>query len=137
MRQIVVDCSVTMSWFLKDEYNEYSQSVREAINGGLEMLVPSLWHIEVANVFLISERRGRVSKEEIRKGLDAIRGLPVKTDFSGVTELVEVVELARLHGLTSYDALYLELARREGVPLATLDEKLQNVAGDAGVSVFS
>ena len=89
-------------------------------------LVPHLWHLETRNTLLAAERRGRVSAAGIRERLDALKGLPIRTDAD--PDLQSAFELARAHGLSIYDAMYLELARRESAELATLDGALGRAA---------
>jgi predicted nucleic acid-binding protein len=101
------------------------------------MLVPRLWHPEVANVLLVGERRGRGSQADSAKWLSFLSNLPVVDD--GATEAKawsDTLNLARQQGLSEYDASYLELALREGVPLATLDAKLKGAAQAVGVPLY-
>src|SRR6185437_1213302 len=96
-----------------------------------------LWHLEVANVLLVGERRGRCSQADTTQWLSYLSGLPIVVD--GATEArawSDTVSLARQHGLTAYDAAYLELAMREGVSLATLDDPLRAAAQAAGVPIY-
>ena len=89
-------------------------------------IVPPLWHYEVRNALLAAERRGRVSQNGTTERLDSLKALPIRTD--GDTNLQAAFNLAREHGLSFYDALYLELAKRLGTTLATLDRKLAGAA---------
>jgi predicted nucleic acid-binding protein len=93
------------------------------------MLAPRLWHLEVANVLLVGERRGRCSQADTTIWLGFLAGLPIPVD--GATEArawSDTINLARQHGLTEYGVAYLELALREGWPLAKLDAKLEAAA---------
>ena len=92
-----------------------------------EALVPQLWHLEVRNSLLVATRRGRLSPDAPTERLDALRELPVRTD-SGLDLNIAFV-LAQKHGLSFYDAVYLELAKRHNAPIATLDQALARAAG--------
>ena len=92
---------------------------------------------QVANVLLVGERRKRCSQADTTQWLAYLAGLPVVLD--GETELrawSDTLNLARQYGLSAYDASYLELALREGIPLATLDAPLDRAARAAGVSIY-
>ena len=96
-------------------------------------VVPHLWHMETRNTLLIAERRGRLSGGGIEERLDALKGLPIRTDER--PDLQSAFDLARAHALSFYDAVYLELAKREGAGLATLDGALGQAAVAEGVSL--
>ena len=88
--------------------------------------MPGLWWFELRNVFIVNERRGRIDQATTRRALGLLASLPVQLDHAA-NETV-LLALARWHRLTVYDAAYLELARREGLPLATLDDMLARAA---------
>ena len=94
-------------------------------------VVPNLWHLETRNALLAAERRGRLSAEAVDERLDSLKGLPIRTDQG--PDLQSALNLARSHGLSFYDALYLELAKRESSELATLDGALGRAAAAEGV----
>ena len=96
--------------------------------------MPQLWHLETRNSLLTAERRGRLSSEEVKERLDALKGLPIVTDEQ--PDLQSAFDLARTHELSLYDALYLDLAKREGATLATLDRALGRAATAEGVLLF-
>ena len=91
-----------------------------------EARVPSLWWFEVRNTLIVSERRGRLTESDTATFLHGLARLRVSVDRS--PEEADVLALARYRGLRVYDAAYLELARREGAPLATLDAALATAA---------
>ena len=134
--RLVLDGSVTLAWLFHDEKDPYA----DAIVGKLphiELLVPRLWHLEIANVLLVGERRGRCSQADTTSWLGFLAGLPVHVD--GSTEASawsQTINLARQHGLSAYDAAYLELAIRKDAPLATLDAKLKAAATAIGVAIY-
>ncbi|MBV8314323.1 MAG: type II toxin-antitoxin system VapC family toxin [Planctomycetaceae bacterium] len=134
--RFVLDGSVTLAWLFHDEADPYADAIVAKLPA-LEMLVPCLWHLEIANVLLVGERRGRSSQADTTSWLSYLSGLPIVVD--GATEArawTDTLNLARQLGLTAYDAAYLELALREGVPLATLDAKLRAAAQTVGVPLY-
>ena len=100
-----------------------------------EAVVPCLWWFEVRNILVVNERRGRISESETAAFLLNLSRLRVRPDR--LPEADAVLRLARTHRLSVYDAAYLELAQREGLPLATLDTDLRRAAAEAGVAVLS
>lgn len=133
MSVFVLDASVALAWLL----NEQDASTVEPVLLRLESdeaLVPELWHLEVRNSLLVASRRGRLSPDAPTERLDALRDLPVRTD-SGL-DLSLAFVLAQKHGLSYYDAVYLELAKRNSAPIATLDKALARAAGIEGVPVL-
>lgn len=136
MSRFVLDTSVAVSWFFDDEAGEYTTAVLESLADG-EAVVPSLWPLEVANVLLVAERRKRCSEAEAVRFIELLESLPIVTDDSTAHRaLHQTYQLGREHGLTSYDAAYLELAMRLGLPLATQDRQLAEAAAKAGVAIF-
>ena len=99
-------------------------------------VVPGLWHLEVANVLLQAERRGRIAPGDVTMRLELIAELPITTDNETTARAWrEILALARAEGLTTYDATYLELAIRRGLPLQTKDAALITAAKRSGVAV--
>ena len=102
------------------------------------MVVPGLWHLEIANVLLQAEKRGRITGGDVTMRLDLIAALPITTDSETTARAWrEILALARAQGLTTYDAAYLELAIRRGLPLQTKDEALIGAAKRCNVTVPS
>lgn len=133
MTRFVLDCSVTMAWCFDDEATPYTNGVRDALIDA-RAIVPSLWPLEVANVLLVAERRNRLEKADTMRFPTLLQALPITVDQStSQRALREILDLARDQGLSSYDAAYLELALREGLPLATLDGRLKDAAARVGV----
>jgi predicted nucleic acid-binding protein len=90
----------------------------------------------MANGLLMAERRGKLTATEVDYGLnrlEAVMAAGIEVDTLGVPTIREAFSQARAHNLTAYDAVYLELARREGLPLATLDKGLRAAAAKAGI----
>jgi predicted nucleic acid-binding protein len=132
----VLDCSIAMAWCFEDEATEFTDSVLEGLAQG-SAKVPSIWFLEVANLLAISERTGRTNQAKITQFLRLLGSLPITVDAkTGEKAFTDVLTLARTHKLTSYDAAYLELALREGLALATLDEELKRVANKLGVTIL-
>ena len=133
MTRFVLDCSVTMAWCFDDEATPCTDGVRDGLVDA-RAIVPSLWPLEVGNVLLVAERRNRLRKADATRFLALLQALPITVD-QGTSQraLREILNLAREQELSSYDAAYLELAIREGLALATLDDRLKEAAARVGV----
>jgi predicted nucleic acid-binding protein len=121
----VLDASVAVAWAFDDEDHPVAALALSLIRSD-EGCVPSLWWFEVRNVLIVNERRGRLRETDTAVFLRSLIRLPIVVDRT--PEEGAVLALARRHGLTVYDAAYLELAGRNGVPLATLDLHLAQAA---------
>ena len=131
----VVDPSVALSWLLPDETNAAATAVRQAVEEGAEAWIPVHWWLEIGNGLLMAERRGRIKAEQVSQALSLIDSIPFEEDEETAEQISgRTVALARKHGLTIYDAAYLELAQRRGAVLATFDEQLLKAAAKEGVS---
>ena len=135
-KNFVLDGSVTMVWGFEDEADEYAEAILERMPD-LQAHVPSLWPLEVANALLVGERRRRITSAETARFLAILGAFPITVDDQTVAHAwSDTMHLARAHNLSSYDAAYLELAIRLGLPLAALDGKLKTAAGAMGVPLF-
>ena len=133
----VLDASVTLAWGLKDEATAYSVAVLASTNSE-RATVPLIWALEVANVVLVSERRGRLTTVQSAAFLADLAGLPITIDnVDPKIAWGAVLTMARAYGLTAYDASYLELALRLGLPLASQDNRLRAVATQLGIPIFA
>ena len=135
--RFILDGSVTLAWLFHDEKDPYADAI-VARFPAVDMLVPRLWHLEVGNVLVVSERRGRCTQADTANWLGFLAGLPITVD--GETERrawSATVALARQHTLSVYDAAYLELAIRESLPIASLDKQLVAAAKAIGVPLFA
>lgn len=133
MKRLVLDCSVTMAWCFEDEEDSSAESLLDDTRQAT-IHVPCVWTLEVANVLLVGERRGRLSEAKVKDLLNRIQQMPVEQEPAPDSQTVtRILSLARRYGLSAYDAAYLELAMRLGIPLATLDERLRKAADAAGV----
>ena len=131
----VVDASVTLAWCFEDEARPYAESVLDRLRG-TQAMVPAIWPLEVANALLVAERRGRLAEAQTARLVELLASLPIDVDTEGLAHAWDtIVALGREHRLSAYDAGYLELAMRQGLPLATQDEGLKKVAGRAGIAL--
>jgi predicted nucleic acid-binding protein len=136
MAVFVPDASAALAWFFEDETSQWTDALLLRLKSGDSAIVPAHWAMEVANAFLMAMRRGRISKDKITKFLEDLLVLPIRTDPSNSeATLMQVLVCAEQYGLTVYDAAYLELAMREQIALATLDNSLRAAARKAGVSL--
>ncbi len=132
----VLDASVTMAWLFEDESTKYTDSVLLKLESE-DALVPDLWLYEVANVLVIGERNKRITEANSRRFAALLSELPIR-----VVEIAKgalwgnVLVLAREHRLSAYDAAYLELAMREGLPIASQDKALRKASKQAGIVVI-
>ena len=135
MSGLVIDSSAALTWCFEDEASPRSDVLFEQVRDQ-GAVVPGLWHLEVANVLLQAERRGRIAAADVSTRLDLIAELPIATDNETTARAWrEILAVARAEGLTIYDATYLELAIRRGLPLLTKDEALIAAAARTGVPV--
>lgn len=132
---VVVDCSVTLPWFLEDEKTAFTESLLELLPVA-ETWVPVLWRLEFANALLTAERRGRISGDWRKAVIEQAGSLPIGID-AHLVSLAHISALADQHGLTAYDAAYLEVALRRKLPLATLDGELVRAAREAGCALLT
>ena len=130
MNALVVDCSVTLAWVLGDDSSALADSALEQVTAR-GAVAPALWWVEVRNVLLTAERRGRTTPEDISLALAAIEALGIRLDHA--PDGGALLRLARTHQLTAYDAMYLELSIRQQRPLATLDHRLSTAAQAEGL----
>jgi predicted nucleic acid-binding protein len=136
IEQFVVDNSVVMSWCFKDETNNYADTVLDRLTE-LVAVVPSIWLLEVVNVLLVAERQKRLSESDSIRFLTLLSQLPILVEYEGPEMMKELLALARSNNLSSYDASYLDLAMRKGVPIATLDNKLIEAAKRIDVPILA
>ena len=135
MSLFVLDASVALAWFIDRPVDAYAVEVRGKIQSGERAIVPVLWETEFANGVLMAERRKLMSNsegDECMAEMSRLRLTSIEAD-SGFRGVREAMVVARTFRLTVYDACYLELARREGLPLATLDKSLSAAAAKAGI----
>jgi predicted nucleic acid-binding protein len=132
---LVLDSSVSLAWVFDDES---TPAIRQVFEGIAERgaVVPGLWWLEVANSLTVAVRRKRIDAEFRRAAMSDLALLDITTDQQTASlAWSETLNLADQHRLTLYDAAYLELARRRGLPLATLDPELRAAAVSANVAL--
>ena len=130
----VLDNSVVTGWYIESQDTDYT----EAIVAKLETdraIVPALWELEFANVLKTACIRGKLDIDTARQIVDSICALPIEID-QGTPGPRQILELAMRYNLSSYDAAYLELAMRHGLPIACQDGKLRDAAKAAGVTAL-
>ncbi|MBM4309519.1 MAG: type II toxin-antitoxin system VapC family toxin [Deltaproteobacteria bacterium] len=133
--RFVVDNSVVMAWCFQDEADRYADGVLDMLVEGTA-LVPAIWPLEIGNVLVAAERKKRLSKADSARLLALLTNLPITiVQESPERMLTEIVALARLQQLSTYDATYLDLAMREDIPLATRDKALLAAARRCRVPV--
>ncbi len=138
MTRFVLDASVALRWFLSNPIPAYARRVRRLMLDGARAVVPALWHLEMANGLAVAERRGIVTAADADQSLTDIEGLlgrAIESD-PALVPVRQALTTARAFQLSAYDAVYLDVARREGLPLATLDEALRAAAAHAGVTLI-
>jgi predicted nucleic acid-binding protein len=135
--RIVIDASVALPWFFADEKcGQADLLLTETYRDGAT--VPVLWPIEVGNALMMGFRRRRISEFDWRKSLATLERIPITIEpLNHKLALANVPPLAQKYGLTFYDAMYLDLAIRLSLPLATFDAKLQQAAVAASVPLWS
>lgn len=134
--RFVLDCSVVLAWYFADESDPYADAVVAALTKSTPV-VPTLFHLEIANILVVGERRKRSTEAQATAFLARLAALPIAVDGQTMGRAwLETITLARARGLSTYDAAFLELAMREAIPLATLDDKLKAAAKAVGVQAF-
>jgi predicted nucleic acid-binding protein len=132
----VVDTSVAMAWCFLDELTPTTQGLLKDLSSKVA-LVPAWWYVEIANVLAIAERKGRASAEEVEAFIAVLNSVNIEVDNEAPQRAFSpLLPLCRTHKLTSYDAIYLDLAVRRRLPLATLDEPLRKAAKKLGVKLL-
>jgi len=132
---LVLDSSVCLSWFFPDERTSFTDAALD-LAAHEECWVPSVWRLEFPNALLVAERRRRLTRAERLQMLEEAVRLSLRVDAL-VHDMRQISMLAEKHGLSTYDAAYLELASRLASPLITLDKELASACASAGVTVHA
>jgi predicted nucleic acid-binding protein len=138
LTRFVLDASVTLGWIADDPPSPYAVSVRRRLLDGDRAFIPALWHLEVANWFVVALRRKMiddVNSDRCLSALDYVIAGAIDTETTPVN-IRKTLDTARNFQLSAYDATYLDLSLREGLPLATLDKALRDAATRAGVKLL-
>ena len=134
--RFVMDNSVVMSWCFQEEGGSYTEAVLESLEGG-EAYVLAVWPLEVGDVLLAEERKKRLSEASVIRFLTLVAGLSIMVEQESPERMLkEIVSLARQHGLSTYDASYLDLAMRLGLLLSTQDASLMKAAKKCSVPAY-
>ncbi len=137
MSEFVLDCSAALAWVFGDEATAESERLLDDLTNGARAWVPSLWHLELANVMLGAVRRKRIDQAGVEGFLTQLGAYDIRVDGETVPRAwTKTLDLAQQHGLSAYDAAYLELALRRGLPLASTDSALVAAARAAGVGLL-
>lgn len=132
---LVLDCSATAAWVIPEEATPIIDSLFGRIRVS-SAHVPFIWPAEIANVLMVAARRGRMTVDQIAPSLEDLSDHPIHIDTAGRDRTwTHGLALARAYSLSVYDALYLELALRLSLPLATFDKRLREAAVQAGVEL--
>lgn len=133
----VVDNSVVMAWCFDDEADSYADAIQDLLAHNFAF-VPSIWPLAVANVLLVAERKKRITKSASGHFVEMLSQLPIAVDSTEPERVFhDIMSLARQYKLTSYDASYIELAIRKGLPIASLDKAILKAAKDIQVQILS
>lgn len=138
MNGFVLDASVALRWFLDRPMPSYANRVKQFFIKGVRAVVPALWHLEMSNGLAVAERRSILTAADVDQAMvdiEQIVAQAVDTN-SIVVSARQALATARAFQLSAYDAVYLDLARRERLPLATLDDRLRAAAAHAGIELL-
>jgi predicted nucleic acid-binding protein len=137
LKRFVLDASIALAWFLDNPVSPYALRVKQALVDGARAVVPALWHLEMANGLVVAERRRILATAEGTRCLQYIEQLTSQIETNNdLVPARQALTTARSFQLSAYDAVYLDTARNEGLPLATLDQSMRAAAGRAGVEIF-
>ena len=133
MKEFVLDCSATLPWVFASEATAATRALQDDLARDGKAWVPALWHLELGNVLLGAKRKGVLDQAGIEKFLSTLALYEIEVDGETMSlAWSKTIGLAESHGLTVYDAAYLELSLRKGLPLASLDEPLRKAMRQAG-----
>ena len=109
----------------------------QAVIDGAAVIVPAIWKLEVVNTLVVAERRKKVAPAKSTAFLRDLQKFTITVDLEGIDQVFgTVLDQARLYQRSAYDASYMELAKRRGLPLATRDQPLEKAAQELGISLF-
>jgi predicted nucleic acid-binding protein len=135
--RLVVDASIAVAWIHPAQATPATSDLLDAVAEGAEFVVPSLWSLEVANALLVLCRRRKLSEQDRAEGLKWLQRLPTQRDDEAAgLAFGRLSELASEQGLSVYDAVYLEVAQRRGLPFACKDGPLRVAAERIGIELY-
>jgi len=138
VKRFVLDASVALRWFLDHPVPPYARRIEQHLLRGDRAIVPALWHLEMASALAVAERRSVLTPSDVDQalaGVEQVVAHAVDTDRE-VVSAKQALTNARTFHLSAYDAVYLDLARQQRLPLATLDDRLRAAASKAGVDLL-
>ena len=128
---------MTVAWCFEDQSTPYTDAVLQALIDGAAVVVPAIWRLEVVNTLVVAERRKKLAPAKSAVFLRDLQKFAITVDLEGIDRVFNtVLDQARLYQRSAYDASYLELAKRLGLPLATRDRPLGKAAQELGISLF-
>jgi predicted nucleic acid-binding protein len=133
----VIDNSVVMAWCFEDGANSYADTIQDMLIEN-KAFVPAIWPLEVTNVLLVAERKKRISKAGSGHFTALLSQLPIEVEPSDTDTIFhETISLARQYMLSSYDASYIELAIRKGLPIATQEKAIIRAAKKIQIEIIN
>ena len=130
----VVDASVGFSWVHRDQATAQTDELLHEVASGAIVVVPSFWFLEMANVLLMAQRRRILTAPQRKAALEKLTAMQFTVDEEAARNALDhISRLAEEHGLTVYDAVYLEVALRRRIPLASRDEALRSACKRCGL----
>jgi len=139
MAAFVLDASVAISWCFPGDPAEDTPYCRRILQelASNDAVVPEIWAFEIANsIFVSYSKRKRITEAQIQEYLALLKALPIRVEPQALWASVGLESLARRRNLAAYDAAYLDLAKRTGLPLATTDEPLRQAAIAEGIALI-
>lgn len=133
MSAYVLDASVALTWLFGDGADPVAESALDRLSGDTA-LVPPVWGLEVANGLVVAERAGKNTEARSIRFMELLAALPIERGPDA--EPIDLAALGRRAGTSVYDASYLDLALRQGLPLATLDKRLAKAAQALGIALL-
>ena len=128
---------MTVAWCFQDEATPFTEAALNELARSAVIRVPAIWPLEVANALLAAERKKRITIAQVTAFLRSLEAFPISIDPTPTGLAFDrILLLARQQSLTEYDASYLELAIRESLTIATLDDSLRRAARAVGVELF-
>ena len=132
-----LDASVALAWSFPDEESDFAQRLFDWLGEDGSLVAPFIWQFEVANALVARQRHGRLNESQVARARALLKELPLSFAELSLDEVLsDVAALASSHSLSAYDAAYLHVALREGIPLATLDAKLRAASEAVGCEVL-
>ncbi len=132
-----MDASIAAAWCFEDQSTRYADAVLQTLIDGAVAVVPLIWKLEVVNALVVAERRKRITPEKSARFIQDLQRFAIEVDADGTDQIfTTVLHQARQFQRSAYDASYLELAKRRGLPFASKDEPLLTAAERLGVVIF-